>query len=131
MTLTSAEEAIQQVSGLILKNISQEELQEWSKEQNYKMDTMELDSKGEDKLKVAYTEHIHEKDAEVRYILEGGVIYDIRNSSDQWISVHVTKGQLISVPKNAFHRFSLDDSKYVKAIRCFSESPNLARSDRV
>ena len=44
-------------------------------------------------------EHLHTDD-EVRYVLEGEGIFDIRSNDDRWMRVIVEVGDLISVPKS-------------------------------
>lgn len=63
-------------------------------------------------------EHLHTDD-EVRYVLSGCSIFDIRGSRDQWIRIEVQEKDFITVPANLYHRF-FAPAKNVKAIRLFS-----------
>src|SRR5687767_2251904 len=49
-------------------------------------------------------EHLHTDD-EVRFVLAGGGIFDIRSQGDRWMRVEVYQGDYISVPANRYHLF--------------------------
>ncbi len=68
-------------------------------------------------------EHLHTDD-EVRYILSGSGIFDIRSIQDEWIRLTVHAGDFIIVPANMYHRFTLTDEKKIDAIRLFKENPS-------
>jgi len=63
-------------------------------------------------------EHMHTDD-EVRYVLEGEGIFDIRSKDDRWMRVVVGVGDLISVPKDRHHRFLLTEEKRIRCVRLF------------
>lgn len=63
-------------------------------------------------------EHLHTDD-EVRYVLEGEGIFDIRSKDDRWMRVIVEVGDLISVPKDRHHRFLLTERKQIRCVRLF------------
>jgi 1,2-dihydroxy-3-keto-5-methylthiopentene dioxygenase len=63
-------------------------------------------------------EHLHTDD-EVRYVLEGEGIFDIRSTGDRWMRVVVERGDLISVPKDRHHRFLLTEASRIRCARLF------------
>jgi 1,2-dihydroxy-3-keto-5-methylthiopentene dioxygenase len=66
-------------------------------------------------------EHYHDED-EVRFVLEGEGIFDIRSKSDEWMRVQVEEGDLIIVPENRHHRFMLTDRKTIRCVRLFKDT---------
>ena len=65
-------------------------------------------------------EHLHEDD-EVRFVLEGEGIFDIRSNDDRWMRVVVEPGDLIVVPKGKYHRFTLTERKQIRCVRLFKD----------
>lgn len=65
-------------------------------------------------------EHFHDED-EVRFVLEGEGIFDIRSSDDHWMRVKVEQGDLIIVPAKRYHRFELTDLKTIRCVRLFQD----------
>jgi 1,2-dihydroxy-3-keto-5-methylthiopentene dioxygenase len=65
-------------------------------------------------------EHFHDDD-EVRFVLEGAGIFDIRSQDDRWMRVEVGPGDLIIVPAGRFHRFFLTESKQIRCVRLFKD----------
>lgn len=66
-------------------------------------------------------EHLHTDD-EVRFVLAGEGIFDIRDSDDRWMRVTVEAGDLIVVPKDRYHRFFLTDSQQIRCVRLFQDT---------
>jgi 1,2-dihydroxy-3-keto-5-methylthiopentene dioxygenase len=65
-------------------------------------------------------EHYHDED-EVRFVLEGEGIFDIRSRDDRWMRVVVERGDLIVVPKDRHHRFMLTEHKTIRCVRLFQD----------
>jgi 1,2-dihydroxy-3-keto-5-methylthiopentene dioxygenase len=65
-------------------------------------------------------EHYHDDD-EVRFVLEGEGIFDIRSRDDRWMRVVVEQGDLIVVPKDRHHRFMLTEAKAIRCVRLFRD----------
>ncbi|HEX6096865.1 MAG TPA: cupin domain-containing protein [Thermoanaerobaculia bacterium] len=64
-------------------------------------------------------EHFHTED-EVRYVVEGAGIFDVRDEADQWIRIEVTPGDMIVIPARTYHRFYLTDAKQIRCMRLFA-----------
>jgi 1,2-dihydroxy-3-keto-5-methylthiopentene dioxygenase len=65
-------------------------------------------------------EHLHTDD-EVRFVLAGAGVFDIRDDADRWMRVTVEPGDLIVVPKGRYHRFYLTDSQQIRCVRLFQD----------
>ncbi len=65
-------------------------------------------------------EHLHTED-EVRFVLGGAGIFDIRSRDDRMFRVEVETGDLIVVPKNRNHRFELTSAKHIRCVRLFQD----------
>lgn len=65
-------------------------------------------------------EHHHTED-EVRFVLEGDGVFDIRSHDDRWMRVLVEPGDLIVVPAYRKHRFLLTDRKTIRCVRLFRD----------
>lgn len=76
----------------------------------------------DDKIKAFFEEHIHDAE-EIRYILGGSGYFDVRNLDDQWLRVHVKKGDLMTLPEGIYHRFTCDEKDLIHAMRLFIGQP--------
>jgi 1,2-dihydroxy-3-keto-5-methylthiopentene dioxygenase len=64
-------------------------------------------------------EHFHTED-EVRYVVAGAGIFDVRDPDDQWVRIEVTPGDMIVIPARMYHRFYLTEEKQIRCMRLFA-----------
>ncbi|MCZ8541017.1 MULTISPECIES: 1,2-dihydroxy-3-keto-5-methylthiopentene dioxygenase [Psychrobacillus] len=69
-------------------------------------------------LKNFERKHLHTDD-EVRYIVSGHGIFIIQGKDERYFEVHLSPGDLISVPENITHYFTLSEDRKVVAVRIF------------
>ena len=74
------------------------------------------------KVKAFFEEHIHDAE-EIRYMLDGSGFFDVRDTEDKWVRVHVKKGDLMTLPEGIYHRFTCDEKDYIHAMRLFIGQP--------
>jgi 1,2-dihydroxy-3-keto-5-methylthiopentene dioxygenase len=67
-----------------------------------------------------WREHHHSED-EVRFILDGAGVFDVRSLDDRWMRVLVETGDLLIVPAGRHHRFKLTEEERVHAVRLFQD----------
>lgn len=65
-------------------------------------------------------EHLHDED-EVRFVLEGAGIFDIRSADDRWLRVEVEAGDVLVVPRGRYHRFFLTQNCRIRCVRLFQD----------
>ena len=58
---------------------------------------------------------------EIRYILGGSGYFDVRNKKDQWVRIHIKAGDLMTLPEGIYHRFTVDETDMIHAMRCVPE----------
>lgn len=73
-----------------------------------------------DNLLASFRGEHHHVDDEVRFCVDGHGIFTIRGAENKWFDVEVDPGDLISVPAQVRHYFSLADDRKIKAIRLFT-----------
>lgn len=76
----------------------------------------------EDKVKAFFEEHIHDAE-EIRYIVDGSGYFDVRDTEDKWVRIHIKKGDLMTLPEGIYHRFTCDEKDYIHAMRLFIGQP--------
>jgi 1,2-dihydroxy-3-keto-5-methylthiopentene dioxygenase len=64
-------------------------------------------------------EHYHTED-EVRFVVAGEGIFDVRDDGDRWIRIEVSEGDMIVIPARKHHRFYLTDQKRIRCMRLFA-----------
>lgn len=64
-------------------------------------------------------EHYHTED-EVRFVVDGEGIFDVRGDGDSWIRIEVTVGDMIVIPARTYHRFFLTGRKHIRCMRLFA-----------
>ena len=66
-------------------------------------------------------EHLH-RDDEVRFVVEGEGVFDIRGVDERWIRVQVERADLIVVPALLYHRFFLTERREIRCVRLFKDA---------
>jgi 1,2-dihydroxy-3-keto-5-methylthiopentene dioxygenase len=61
----------------------------------------------------------HHTDDEVRFIVSGHGVFVIQGKNGEFFEVHLVPGDLISVPENTRHYFTLEEDRKVVAVRIF------------
>lgn len=72
-----------------------------------------------DELLTNFQREHHHTDDEVRFIVSGNGVFVIQGKDDKFFEVHLDPGDLISVPPNVRHYFTLSDNRKVVAVRIF------------
>ena len=65
-------------------------------------------------------EHLHTED-EVRFVLDGEGVFEVRARDERWLRIFVEAGDLIVVPARLYHRFFLTDRKHIHCARLFKD----------
>ncbi|MDH5673927.1 MAG: cupin domain-containing protein [Myxococcales bacterium] len=86
-------------------------------------DIVELspDTPGLDAICAKFLDEHHHDEDEVRFVLSGEGIFDIRDSQDRYMRVKVEQGDMIVVPAGRHHRFLLTESKAIRCVRLFKD----------
>ncbi len=66
-------------------------------------------------------EHHHATD-EVRWVLDGTGVFDIRSLDDKWIRIRVVAGDFLVLPAKRWHLFLLD--RKIRVTRLFGQDEN-------
>lgn len=70
-------------------------------------------------------EHLHTED-EVRFVVDGRGVFTIHSEDDQVFDVEVHAGDLLVVPADTWHWFTLCDDRQIKCIRVFESTDGWA-----
>ncbi|QBP41214.1 cupin domain-containing protein [Paenisporosarcina antarctica] len=98
------------------------EIEDISKRRGYKAsDIISLSDSNPnlDNLLKNFQRKHHHTDDEVRFIVSGHGVFIIQSADQRFFEVHLVPGDLISVPENILHYFTLSDDRKVVAIRIF------------
>lgn len=82
------------------------------------------DPRDEAKIAREGDEHAHMED-EVRLLVEGEAVYDVRARDERWLRVRVEPGDLVVIPSHRYHRFLLGGGGPVRFVQPFAERPGL------
>ncbi|MBT2695218.1 cupin domain-containing protein [Bacillus sp. ISL-55] len=72
-----------------------------------------------DQLLANFKQEHHHTDDEVRFIVSGHGVFVIQDREGEFFEVFLNPGDLISVPENTRHYFTLQDDRQVVAVRIF------------
>jgi 1,2-dihydroxy-3-keto-5-methylthiopentene dioxygenase len=75
-----------------------------------------------DQLLANFKQEHHHTDDEVRFIVSGHGVFVIQGKDGEFFEVFLNPGDLISVPENVRHYFTLQDDRQVVAVRIFVTS---------
>jgi len=102
--------------------VFKEEIKDISERRGYKaQDVISLSEKTPnlDQLLENFKREHHHTDDEVRFIVSGHGVFAIQGKSGTFFDVELEPGDLISVPENTRHYFTLQEDRRVVAIRIF------------
>ncbi|KHJ96153.1 hypothetical protein OESDEN_03890 [Oesophagostomum dentatum] len=60
----------------------------------------------------------------VTLIMDGSCYYDVEPEEDEWIRIHLERGDLIVIPKGVSHRFTVTPQNFVQMQRFFPKKPD-------
>lgn len=99
-----------------------EEIQDVSERRGYKTaDVISLSdaTPNLDELLINFQKEHHHTDDEVRFIVSGHGVFAIDDTEHGYFNIELNPGDLISVPVNTRHYFTLQDDRQVVAVRIF------------
>ena len=103
-------------------DLTDEEKQDISERRGYKAsDVISLSDQNPklDELLKNFKQEHHHTDDEVRFIVSGHGIFAIEGKDGTFFDVLLNPGDLISVPENTRHYFTLQEDRKVVAVRIF------------
>ncbi|CAM4037677.1 acireductone dioxygenase [Bacillus manliponensis] len=102
--------------------IFSEEIADVSKRRGYQASdviSLSVATPNLDDLLVNFKREHHHTDDEVRFIVSGHGIFAIQGQDGTFFDVELEPGDLISVPENTRHYFTLQEDRQVVAVRIF------------
>lgn len=48
------------------------------------------------------------------FLFSGSGYFDVRAKDERWVRIKMGKGDMITLPAGMYHRFTLDDTNYIK-----------------
>ena len=118
----SIQELLEGREGLLGEDAAKEASSRVTKAQNLVAKCLAEIGVDDEKVKAFFEEHIHDAE-EIRYILGGSGYFDVRSKDDKWIRVHIKKGDLMTLPEGIYHRFTVDETDMIHAMRLFIGQP--------
>jgi 1,2-dihydroxy-3-keto-5-methylthiopentene dioxygenase len=103
-------------------NVFADEISDISTRRGYKaQDVISLseNTPNLDTLLTNFKNEHHHTDDEVRFIVSGHGVFVIQSKEGEFFEVHLSPGDLISVPENTRHYFTLEEDRKVVAVRIF------------
>ena len=79
--------------------------------------TMDENMENFDQKLEAMYEPVENDEITVCLVIEGGMYYDVEYEEDQWVRVHLERGDLIIIPKDKCHRSTTTPKNFVKVQR--------------
>lgn len=76
----------------------------------------------EEKLDHFKIEHLHDDD-EIRYFVRGSGYFDVKDDEDEWVRIHCTAGDFVTLPAGIYHRFIPDEKLSFYVMRLFAGDP--------
>lgn len=70
-------------------------------------------------------EHAHMAD-EVRVLLEGDALYDVRARDERWIRLWVGAGDAVVIPRSRWHRFLIPEGAVVRFAQLYNGPMDIA-----
>ncbi|GMM30850.1 acireductone dioxygenase (Ni2+-requiring) [Martiniozyma asiatica (nom. inval.)] len=120
--------------GVIYGHMDLDEVDKVAVKRNYKnRDTVSISTETpnlDSLLSKFFEEHMHE-DEEIRYVTNGEGYFDVRDNDNRWIRCRVGPKDLLILPANIWHRFTLTSTKSIKAVRLFQDEPKWVAIPRV
>ena len=93
--------------GVIFETVEEEKLTKFCQDLKIGIQNSFIDMTPENyetAMKGGFTEHFHDYD-EIRYVMNGDCLFDIRDKNDQWIRIEFPNTTFFIIPSGCYHRF--------------------------